>query len=269
MNETHTKNTALYEPSQDDYKAYDWNATDGFIKALISEVKMNGHQGDLWVDGQSILRYVDDTLQKERHKRIGKPLNRAEILAIILYTGCKCNHDLSSSQRIGNYQKWKWFDLCLYKAIQKLSALEYGSFALYSGLNNVQCWTKSMKCCYFKTYVSTAWNKNVAITFKNGMILCFDKEVKNKDGVVCCDVSWISKFPEECEFLLARSIGQNVNEGFEMAVIDHISGIQTIAVQCASVKQEKESSVVERDQQTQDDHEGCTDIVFMCGTPLQ
>eukprot|EP01084_Bolivina_argentea_P152502 266025_1 len=116
------------------------------------------------------------------NKELGSPLTRGQMLALVLYTGCECNYDLCGQQRNGNYDKWKWFDYCLYH--------------------------KCMKRGYFTTYVSTSWRKEVALTFMNGqgMVIEFDKEYKDTNSI-WCNVSWISKFPDECEILFARSTG--------------------------------------------------------------
>ena len=85
------------------------------------------------------------------------------------------------------------------------------------------------------TYVSTSWRKEVATTFINsdqGMMLQIDPSYKEK--VKCCDVSWISKFPDECEVLFARSIGF-VGDNFKCEVIDESSGVQTVVLKSLSL----------------------------------
>ena len=39
-----------------------------------------------------------------------------------------------------------------------------------------------------------------------GMMIYIDEGYRDDCHVRCCDVSWISKFPDECEILFARSI---------------------------------------------------------------
>eukprot|EP01084_Bolivina_argentea_P259889 438713_1 len=90
------------------------------ITYLINEVISNGYQYDLCLEcGQyddckhsdySILKIVDEKMQDLRHKHIDSPLNRGEMLSLILYTGYDCNYDLCKSQRNGDFSKWKWFD---------------------------------------------------------------------------------------------------------------------------------------------------------------
>ena len=89
---------------------------------------------------------------------------------------------------------------------------------------------------YFVTYTSTSWNQEVAVTFiqKEGMLIQFDKDYKGHSDVYCCDVSWISKFPDECEILFARSLNwipwdsNSGDDEFECDVLDDSSGVQTI-----------------------------------------
>eukprot|EP01083_Nonionella_stella_P066706 175890_1 len=243
MNEDKKQNHEKYKPTEEDRKRYDfdWDGSDGYLQALIEEVIVNGFKSDLCLEcgsdddckhiEYSILSVVDNKMNHYRHKLMGEPLDRGEMLALILYTGCDCNYDLCASQRNGDYMKWKWFDYCLCDAIWTLSDREHGLFSVFSGLNNVKLSSKSVKCGWFRTYVSTAWNRAVAETFMsgNGMILNIDKEFKNYEDVYCCDVSWISKFPDECEVLFARSIGLNWDE-FECAVLDEVNGIQNVSL---------------------------------------
>ena len=76
---------------------------------------------------------------------------------------------------------------------------------LYSGLSNVQ-FNKKELISYPNTYISTTYIKDIALIFteNNGMIIELTEDVC--DEFVCCSVEWISKFKDECEILLARSI---------------------------------------------------------------
>ncbi len=99
-----------------------------------------------------------------------------------------------------------------------------------------------MKCGYFVTYVSTSWSKQVAKSFMNdeGMMLHINESFKNSKAINCCDVSWISKFPDECEILFARSVSEvNYLIGFECSILDEQNGIQT-----ASLHQSAEMSLI-------------------------
>eukprot|EP01084_Bolivina_argentea_P274010 466892_1 len=240
-------NYQLYEPTITDEKKYNFTKSDGFINALIEEVIINGYKYDLCllchknekckhlietIDCKhSILHIVQLKMKHYRHLQINKVLNRAQMLSLILYTGCECNYNLCSSQRSQDYKKWKWFDYCLYNAISKLSQHETGNFPVFSGVNGVKLDQKMVKTGYFVTYVSTSWNKQISQQFMgdNGMIIKIEKEFKNDKYINCCDVSWISKFgSNECEILFARSMDWNGNKKFNCKVLDESDGIQTV-----------------------------------------
>ena len=53
------------------------------------------------------------------------------------------NYNLCSSQRNGDYSKWKWFDYCLYWAISISRKKSVNS--VYGGLNNVKLDQKSVE----------------------------------------------------------------------------------------------------------------------------
>ena len=230
------------------------------LGALLSEVIVNGYKNDLFLsntteeeyknDQYTIMKIGDQKMNHPRHKALGSPLTRAQMLALILYTGCGCNYDLCKSHRSGDYEKWKWFDACLYKAIEALNDKETGSYKLYTGLSNVKLPVQKLKRCYFPTYVSTRWVKDVAITFINdgGMIIEIDENSMRQ--LNCCDVSWISKFSDECEILVARSIfhktcsrfynnpsifpghvTEKCSNSFNLSIQDEKNGIQILTLQ--------------------------------------
>eukprot|EP01083_Nonionella_stella_P011236 31934_1 len=243
FNKLKIDNQPLYKPDQEDKEQFEYNAKDGFLEALIAEVKDNKFAYDLCLEcgdsdeckhsEHSILKIVDEKMNHTRHKQIRLPLRRDEMLALILYTGCDCNYDLCEQQRNGNYIKWKWFDYCLFGAIRKLSHKESGEFVVYSGLNGVKMNKKSVRSGYFVTYTSTTWEKDIAKAFMkgDGMIVSIDKKFKNDRAIKCCDVSWISKFPDECEVLFARSLEYKTLEtGFVCNVMDAAKGVQMICL---------------------------------------
>eukprot|EP01084_Bolivina_argentea_P184389 318017_1 len=235
------QNHDVYQPTPDDDVKYGFSSTGGFIKALIEEVIKNAFVSDLCLECKtddeckhetySILQIVKSKIKSHRHQSIGSPLRMDHMLALILYTGCDCNYDLCKSQRNGDYNKWKWFDYCLFHAIMTLSQCESGAFSVFSGLNKVQMDVRSIKSGYFVTYVSSSWSKGVAESFTNGdgMIIQIDKVFKEK--VHCCDVTWISKFPDECEILFARSTDWTVGmDGFKCTVLNNAKGVQTVSL---------------------------------------
>eukprot|EP01083_Nonionella_stella_P163354 537403_1 len=98
---------------KEDAQRYKWNESDGFLPALMEEAIANGFVSDLCLgcgvnddydeckhgEEHSILRVVDQKMNGHRHKLMDKPLDRAEMLSLILYTGCACNYSLCASQR--------------------------------------------------------------------------------------------------------------------------------------------------------------------------
>lgn len=59
---------------------------------------------------------------------------RTDILALILYTGCRCTYDLCKAERDGDYAKWKYFSAFLWLAVWKLRSGPCRPIAkLYSG----------------------------------------------------------------------------------------------------------------------------------------
>eukprot|EP01084_Bolivina_argentea_P179908 310845_1 len=128
-------------------KTYDYNEKNGFLNALIQELIDNKLQSDLYLNDDdeknnyktyTLLKVVDTKLNCKRHKGMRSPLNRAEMLSLLLYTGGDSNYMLCKTQRNGDYKTWKWFDYCLYYAIRKLSKRESGSYKIYTGLESTK-----------------------------------------------------------------------------------------------------------------------------------
>eukprot|EP01084_Bolivina_argentea_P173526 300583_1 len=77
------------------------NAEDGYMFFLIKEVIRNGFKSDLCLKcnvnddcehkERSILNIVNDKMDCKRHGFMKYPLNKGEILSLVLYTGCECN----------------------------------------------------------------------------------------------------------------------------------------------------------------------------------
>merc|ERR1719229_119152 len=77
---------------------YGWNERDGFLKALIAEVIEHGFKSDLCLHcgkndeckhdekNLSILSVVDEKMNHIRHKKVGSPLDRGQMLALVLYS---------------------------------------------------------------------------------------------------------------------------------------------------------------------------------------
>eukprot|EP01083_Nonionella_stella_P172758 593862_1 len=210
-----------------------------YLIPLMEEVIANGYGRDLALTEEdhnnrkwTILKVVEEKLQHIRHKNIGAPLLRDGMLALILYTGCDCNYDLCTSQRNGDYDKWKWFDHCLFWAINSLSERERGNYKVYSGLKNVKLKQKQVTGAGFPTYTSTSWCKDVAVAFMQGkgMIIEMDATFVKDGRVGCCDVSWISKFPDEAEVLFSRTYSIYAWSDYALTVVDEQNGMQTVSL---------------------------------------
>ena len=127
-NEDSTCNDTSPKTSDHDYNESD----EKLLKDLVMEVVNNDFERDLCLTDDdlyrqcySIFKIVNEKLESKMHK-IGfvNCLTRAEMLALILYTGCDCNYDLCKCQREDNFTKWRIFDKCLYSAISKLHDIE-------------------------------------------------------------------------------------------------------------------------------------------------
>ena len=111
---------------------------------------------------------------------------------------------------------------------------EVGAFSVYSGLGGVKMDRKTVSNGYFVTYVSTSWRKEVSEQFmggNEGMIIHIDKDYKSANVLVrCCDVSWISKFPDECEILFARPLPGSASTTNFNCIMDESDGIQIVTL---------------------------------------
>eukprot|EP01083_Nonionella_stella_P093963 263586_1 len=225
INTQNNQNHPVYCPTKQDEAKYEYDAKNGYLKALVEEVANNGHKQCLEVNDEeknesySLLDIVDQKMNVSRHKQMGSPLNRAQMLAIILYTGTECSYKICQAQRNGDYITWKWFDFCLFNAIELLSRNETGKFTLYSGFKKVKLNRSNIKNGCFKTYQSSSWKLDIAKRFvqDSGMIIVMNEEFRKH--TTSCDVSWISKFHKECEVLISRTSWRN-NNRFSLKIID-------------------------------------------------
>ena len=223
---------------------------DKSLDKMINEIVTNGFEQDLCLTSDdlqkkhySLLSIVNEKLQSKMHKvtyfnqfhYLYHNLNqdgRAAMLALVMYTGCDCNYDLCKSQRNGNYAKWPTLDINLYYGISILSSIEnYSKYFddktflhLYSGLYNVRLKNNTkLNLFYFPTYTSTSYDKNESKKFaqNDGMLIQFDSNIIKEKQFDFCSVEWISKFPSECEILLARSRFSDWGKAATMKVIDY------------------------------------------------
>ena len=211
-------------------------------KDLLFEIINNGFETDLFLSQQdffsksySILKIVNRKLDSIKHKiNYQSCLNRQLMFALVLYTHCQCIYDLCNNQRNGNYTKWSVFDSLLYNAIAKLSRFEkLEGISLYSGLSNdvtLKINKKRWNKCCFPTFVSCSWNKDVSMDFINddddnnnnnnkGSLIEIENATFTNNRIKCCSVDWISKFPDECEVLMARSDLKN-DKKFDLILLD-------------------------------------------------
>ena len=140
------------------------------------------------------------------------------LLTVILYTGCDCYSDLRSKQRNGDVETWKIFDATLNDALLKLrqDPNEPKISRLYSGMKNVGIDAKNLpSIIQLDTFTSFSWDANVAYQFAgfDGCILKLDLTNRTRSLVFnsISDVSWISKFEDEKEFLATRRFEIKIN----------------------------------------------------------
>eukprot|EP01083_Nonionella_stella_P077210 210714_1 len=217
-----------YRDSRNPSGPSDYDHSGVILKHLVKEVVKNGFEEDLWVTDvkkckinhitdYTLFRVVDEKMNCFRHTSINSPLERHEMLAVILYTGCECNWDLCASQRAGNYNKWHFFDLSLKNAIEKLCRCETGKYTVWSGLKNVKFAHQKNSNTNVElklvTYLSASWDKKQAIDYmkvKDGQelhcALLLEISPHLRQVAPCCDVSWISRFPDEAEILFQKHI---------------------------------------------------------------
>ena len=64
-----------------------YTSVDGWYKHLQSELLANDFAKELFKDGATLIEFVDQKIEHARHVAIGSPLNRGEMLAVVLWTG--------------------------------------------------------------------------------------------------------------------------------------------------------------------------------------
>jgi hypothetical protein len=202
---------------------------------LISEINQNGFGHVLLLKGEPYASLNDvarEKLKHPRHIKMGSPLNHDQMLAILLYTDTPVYADLRWNEILfcqqnpyrwqeGWFsQKWPIFGAILDSAIRLLDKHDERVNRppiVYHGLQDINM-DKSIfnnhgtrkRDNYFKygTFVSTSWDRQVSLGFigEKGCLLVIDTSEQSDSGkrLVGADVSWISKFPMESEFLIAR-----------------------------------------------------------------
>ena len=243
-------------------------------RQVLYEVTENGFKNDLCLTPDdlrkshySLLKIVNEKMDSIEHKKRGCPLNRVEMLSLLLYTGCDSNYDMCKAQRSGNYIKWECFDSNLLMAIRKLSNHEIlENFTVYSGLGNVKLDEQSLKERYFPTYTSTSWNRNVSMAFIQNNVAINNNDDKknnqnnnsggggmlielNKNAVkqfACASVDWVSKFTDECEVLIARTwFEKKISNLCQLKIDDNIeNNVQIVSLTTPKKQNVKNSSLI-------------------------
>ena len=189
--------------NREELRAYDYK------RFLPEELKKNGF-------AQLAIQHDNKTerlLQSQRNQQLMVPLCYDEMLAVIVYTGDNPAYvDLRQSERKGNYTKWYQFGINLNSAIFKLMADKETKYplVLYHGMHNVGFSEELMKYNQvLDTFTSFTEVPQVAINFakNNGVIFKYHPQpirTVNEKYYGVADISWISEFPNEKEWLLAR-----------------------------------------------------------------
>ncbi|CAF1161344.1 unnamed protein product [Rotaria sordida] len=136
-------------------------------------------------------------------------------------------------------QKWPIFSKILHEAICCLDKCDsnHRPSTVYHGLRNIEIDPKTFNnhgrasLCgrayggdheHFKygTFISTSWDKEIALSFmgSKGSLLKIDltdtTEGNRERIIIGADVSWISKFPIESEFLITRCATFNIKKTY-------------------------------------------------------
>ena len=197
-----------------------------------------------------LLEIAKEKMNHSRHIQIESPLSLVEILSILIYTGSDAYRNLRyeemlfwngplqhNPERVKDYyqneeeRKWPILSYTLSKAIYKLHVYDNKKrpMVTYHGLNNVEVDPMSFDCMeinkldltstkqksrfMYGSFVSTSTDKDIAISFMKsadpipkGCLM----EIELNCFCIGADVSWISKFPHEREFLIDKC------QGFEL-----------------------------------------------------
>ena len=161
-----------------------------------------------------IFQVLKKKVNHSRHKKMGCPLHMGQMLALILYCNGDCNYDLCLSQRNNTCdKKWPMFDYLLNDAINILSRFEEHWENIYTGVcgifykfTNDYCIRDIVFC---KANVSFTTDLQIAKQFRGSSGMIIGLNLKRSFAAIrgefsACDVSWISKYPNEKEILVSR-----------------------------------------------------------------
>ena len=185
---------------------------EAMCKSLDTDSKLAIEYKTMLSDVFGIFAQLKVKMKDSKHKQMGHPLKEASMLALLLYCNGECNHDLCLPQRDATYlTKWKIFDCLVDKGIQRLATFEKHYENIYAGICDVfyKFRNDGNDVVHFTTTVTFTRDLNVAKNFRgsSGMIIGLNLQrsfafVNSQSSA--CDVSWISKFPNEKEVLCTR-----------------------------------------------------------------
>lgn len=216
-----------------------WN---GVVKdgELIKELENNGY-GKVMTVASNLYKTMNDVAREKlshpRHRKMGSPLSHDQMLAILLYTGTNVYADMRQDEM--KYSKhnfadvdpshiekprWPLLSSLLTSALWLLDKFDDTPrpTTVYHGLHSIEVdpsvfnnygeaklYSENCKPVFrYGTFISTSWDETVAKSFicNKGSLLVIDLNTPSgTEPLIGADVSWISKFPSECEFLIARS----------------------------------------------------------------
>ena len=140
-----------------------------------------------------------------KHIKIQQPLDYHHLLAFYLYTkDCDGIRDMKLCHKEKrDFNKWKYLDQTLANGIYRLSNHERGETWLYAGMRGV-FFDKANGCGYFSTFQSASEKRDVAVRFgAHDFELKFHPSMRERS--FCCDISWISAYPQEHEVIFKRA----------------------------------------------------------------
>ena len=159
-----------------------------------------------------------------RHLKMRSPLLEPFMLSLILYTfSDKISHSLSCALIKRDYDKWCVLDYCLSDAITVLSYWENHDLFVYCGISAAEMKEmedaaaidyddrrKQDRILFFQTYKSFWTSLSVAKEFAGdeGQIITIKLCPLNlaiTKNIHACDVSWISKYVNQREILVAKN----------------------------------------------------------------
>eukprot|EP01083_Nonionella_stella_P047703 127676_1 len=182
-------------------------------RCVEDECDKNGLKRALYPTSGPYKHLREVVAEKMKHPRCPKGICYDEMLSVLLYTGTDVYSDLIAANRKGDYSKWKYTYASLRSALFKLPSHPGTLGPLYRGLHKVYFPNdiQSVCCFQFDTFVSFSWDKTVANDFCGGEGMIFELTGFMGNDCLGSDVSWISKFPNECEILL--SLGPQSSNG--------------------------------------------------------